>query len=179
MLHASCFYLRFEMDTGECYKFSDGENKCLDSGKGGQFCHLSEDSDWSKYGEGTSAKEINGDSGMDSMVPESFLGEREIVSAFSEGSRSHQDHMLDICSSAVAFKGEVNCGKQRSVTFSSEIKVYLIPYEDRRSEWMQIAADRFRFERRVRQFKELFCGTIWLVCLRGCWYLYYLCFKKE
>lgn len=41
--------------------------------------------------------------------------------------------------------------RKRSVKFNMDIQVLEIPYEDRTSEWMTLANDRFRFQRRILQ----------------------------
>ena len=65
--------------------------------------------------------------------------------------------MFGICSSSTAAKGEIGCRRGCSVTSSSQIEVYPVPFEDRRNEWDEIALDRFRFERRITQFEQIFC----------------------
>ena len=47
-------------------------------------------------------------------------------------------------------------GKQLSVTFNLEKnQVYSLPAEDRKSPWMTVAADRFRFQRRIREVEQV------------------------
>ena len=38
---------------------------------------------------------------------------------------------------------------RRRVRFAKHVTVYKLPYDDRRSPWMTVAADRCRFERRI------------------------------
>ena len=33
--------------------------------------------------------------------------------------------------------------------------VHVVPYYDRRSPWMKVTADRFRFERRIREIEDI------------------------
>ena len=42
------------------------------------------------------------------------------------------------------------------VTFNLDCnRVYDLPPEDRKSDWIQIAADRFRFQRRIRHLENI------------------------
>ena len=43
----------------------------------------------------------------------------------------------------------------RHVQFRSCVTVHVLPYYDRRSPWMTAAADRFRFERRIRETGDI------------------------
>ena len=43
-----------------------------------------------------------------------------------------------------------------ALTFSSEVVIYPVPYEDRKSQWMEMALDRYRLERRDREFEFFF-----------------------
>ena len=43
----------------------------------------------------------------------------------------------------------------RHVQFGSRVTVHVLPYYDRRSPWMTVAADRFRFERRIRETENI------------------------
>ena len=70
--------------------------------------------------------------------------------------KSYQRSMSDFRPSTLAGRRKSYGGKRNSVTFNPEIVVHLIPYEDRRSEWMQYAKDRAHFRRRVQLFEELF-----------------------
>ncbi len=44
---------------------------------------------------------------------------------------------------------------KRHVRFNQRVTVYRLPYEDRRSPWMRVAADRHRFQRRIRQIENI------------------------
>ena len=66
--------------------------------------------------EGTSVKEVNrniservSESRLDSVVPESFHREREIVPPDGERSKSRENDMFGICSSSTAAKGKIGC----------------------------------------------------------------------
>ena len=43
----------------------------------------------------------------------------------------------------------------RHVQFRSDVTVHVLPHYDRRSPWMTVAADRFRFERRIRETENI------------------------
>ncbi len=43
----------------------------------------------------------------------------------------------------------------RHVQFDKRMTVHVIPYYDRRSPWMTVAADRFRFERRTHETEDI------------------------
>lgn len=81
---------------------------------------------------------------------------RKNVSGVDKKDKSCGDDMLGVCQSAAIVEGK-NCGARgRSVNFSDKIVVYSIPYEDRRSPWMEMTVDRYRFERRIKEFERLF-----------------------
>jgi hypothetical protein len=44
---------------------------------------------------------------------------------------------------------------RKTVTFNDTIKIKNIPLEDRQGKWMRLAADRFRFQRRIRQLSQI------------------------
>ena len=44
---------------------------------------------------------------------------------------------------------------KRHVRFHRYVTVYRLPPENRRSPWMRVAADRHRFERRIRETEKL------------------------
>ena len=48
----------------------------------------------------------------------------------------------------------VSAWSGRHVKFSMHVAVNIAPYYDRRSPWMTVAADRFRFERRIREIED-------------------------
>ena len=43
----------------------------------------------------------------------------------------------------------------RHVQFRSHVTVHVLPHYDRRSPWMTVAADRSRFERRIRETENI------------------------
>lgn len=45
--------------------------------------------------------------------------------------------------------------KKKSVQFSDRITVILIPYEERKGEWMTMALDRYRFKRRIENMSNI------------------------
>ncbi|QZW33551.1 MPPV-241 MyD116-like domain protein [Magpiepox virus 2] len=49
--------------------------------------------------------------------------------------------------------------KKSIVTFSETIIEYHVPYEDRKGPWEEIARDRYRFEKRIKETAEIieFC----------------------
>ena len=65
--------------------------------------------------------------------------------------------MLGVCPSAATVEGNKRGARGRSVTFSDQIVIYPIPYEDLKSLWMEMAVDRHRFQRRIKEFERLFC----------------------
>ena len=73
------------------------------------------------------------------------------------GNRAHRGPVSEFCPSpfAVRIDGEQR-ERRKTVTFSPEIVIHLIPYEDRSSEWLQCAINRAHFQRRVQLFEELF-----------------------
>ena len=64
--------------------------------------------------------------------------------------------MSGVRSSTVANQRKSDHPKRNSVTFNPEVTVHLIPYEDRKSEWIQRAINRCHFQRRIQLLKELF-----------------------
>jgi hypothetical protein len=48
-------------------------------------------------------------------------------------------------------KGVMN----KTVKFSDEKTIILIPYEDRKGEWMTMALDRYRFKRRIHHVSKV------------------------
>lgn len=86
------------------------------------------------------------------------LQSRGDVSAGFEGIRPCKSDISSICSFAAAVEGKNNHSKRHSVSFSDEIVVYYISYEDRKSQWMQMALDRYRFQRRIKELERLFCN---------------------
>ena len=48
----------------------------------------------------------------------------------------------------------VSAWSGRHVQFRMRVTVHIAPYYDRRSPWMTVAADRFRFERRIREIGD-------------------------
>jgi len=42
-----------------------------------------------------------------------------------------------------------------SGTSGHRVTVHVIPYYDRRSQWLTVAADRFRFERRILESEDI------------------------
>ena len=65
------------------------------------------------------------------------------------------------------------------VQFSMHVTVHIAPYYDRRSPWITVAADRFRFEHRIREIEATLqpvllhklvnqlSGTFANVCVNG------------
>lgn len=98
------------------------------------------------------------ESRVDSLVTEPIYRAGENVSVAGEGDRPCKSDMSSICSSAVAVEENNNRSKRHSVSFSDEIVVYSIPNKDRKSQWMQMALDRNRFQRRISEFERLFCN---------------------
>ena len=45
--------------------------------------------------------------------------------------------------------------RRQPVRFAHVVTVYYVPYDDRRSPWMTVAADRHRFERRIRHVENI------------------------
>lgn len=52
-------------------------------------------------------------------------------------------------------RGCVKGRDSRKVRFDPELKIYEVPNEDRMSEWMTAAVDRYRFERRIEEMSHL------------------------
>ena len=118
-------------------------------------------------GQGTFSEEIvrnikNGipESGVDSVAEEFIYTARKKISGVNEGDNSCGDDMLGVCQSAAAVKGKNRGARGRSVTFRDQLVVYPIHYEDRKSQWMEMAVDRHRFPRRIKEFEKLFCRWI-------------------
>ena len=44
---------------------------------------------------------------------------------------------------------------KKQVRFELKLQVHDVPIEDRTSDWMLMAADRFRFKRRIRQMEGI------------------------
>lgn len=72
---------------------------------------------------------------------------RKTVQCRNETDRPNKDCCCGICLHET--KGNVS-RRDKCVRFDMNLTVYEIPYEERRSEWMTVAADRFRFERRIQ-----------------------------
>ncbi|ARE67466.1 SWPV2-ORF217 [Shearwaterpox virus] len=53
----------------------------------------------------------------------------------------------------------IDITKKSVVTFSETIIEYHVPYEDRKGPWEEIARDRYRFEKRIKETAEMieFC----------------------
>ena len=49
----------------------------------------------------------------------------------------------------------VSASPGRHVQFHKRVTVHVVPYYDRRSPWMAVAANRFRFERRIREIEDI------------------------
>ena len=78
------------------------------------------------------------------------------VSNVDKGDRTRKSNMSGICSPTATDQAKSGDRKRNSVTFNSEVTIHLIPYEDRKREWMQRAIDRCHFQRRIQLFEELF-----------------------
>lgn len=48
----------------------------------------------------------------------------------------------------------------KTVKFSEKITVILIPYEDRKGKWMNMALDRCRFQRRIKDASEIISSVL-------------------
>jgi hypothetical protein len=48
----------------------------------------------------------------------------------------------------------------KTVKFSDEKTIILIPYEDRKGEWMTMALDRYRFKRRIHHVSKMLCPLL-------------------
>ena len=90
------------------------------------------------------------------MVQEPIYRAGKDLSKPDKGDRPRKSNVSRICSSAIASERKSGNRKRNSVTINSEVTVHLIPYEDRRSEWMQRAIDRCHFQRRIQLFEELY-----------------------
>ena len=49
----------------------------------------------------------------------------------------------------------VSATSGRHVQFDKRVTVHVLPYYDRRSPWMTVAADRFRFKRRILETEDI------------------------
>ena len=90
------------------------------------------------------------------MVQEPIFRAGRKLSEINKGDRARKDDMSCVCSSTVADQRKSEHPKRNSVTFNPEVTVHLIPYEDRKSEWMQRAIDRCHFQRRIQLIEESF-----------------------
>ena len=138
-------------------RVGDGESECVNTGRCGQCVTISEDSvgfSGSVYqpgaksdhsfvfesDQGTFCEEIvrNVENGVqelrvDSVAAESVYTARKKVPGVNKGDKSCGDDMLGVCPSAATVEGNKRGERGRSVTFSDQIVIYPIPYEDRTS----------------------------------------------
>ena len=70
----------------------------------------------------------------------------ETLSCDSEGNRMRENHGHPVCFPKTA---------KKQVRFELKLQVHDVPIEDRTSDWMLMAADRFRFKRRIRQMEGI------------------------
>ena len=96
------------------------------------------------------------ESGIVTMTEDPVYRAVDNVSETDKGDRPRKWNMSHVCSSTPASQRKSDRRKRNNVTFNPEVIIHLIPYEDRRSEWMQCAIDRCHFQRRIRLFEELF-----------------------
>ena len=168
------------MASRGCCGFCGGEDRCVNSRGCEQYGHLPDDSTGSsgglcesrqndddpflfRIGKGTFGKEDMRDftervreSELVTMVQDPIYRAGKNVSKVDQGDRPRQSNMSGICLSTATEQSKSGDRKRNSVTFDSEVTIHLIPYEDRKSEWMQRAIDRCHFQRRIQLFEELF-----------------------
>ena len=71
------------------------------------------------------------------MVQEPIYRARKKLPEINKRDRARKDDMSGVCSSTAADQRTSGHPKRNSVTFNPEVTVHLIPYEDRKSEWVQ------------------------------------------
>ena len=88
---------------------------------------------------------------MVTLVQEPIFRAGRKLSEINKGDRARKDDMSGVCSSTVADQRKSEHPKRNSVTFNPEVTVHLIPYEDRKSEWVRerltdvISRDEFNY----------------------------------
>lgn len=65
--------------------------------------------------------------------------------------KSTEQSLKEIVKPGVSKKKEL-CTRLK---FSYKTKIILIPYEDRKGEWMSMALDRYRFQRRIKNASDI------------------------
>ena len=84
--------------------------------------------------------------------------------------------MSGVRSSTVANQRKSDHPKRNSVTYNPEVTVHLIPYEDRKSEWMQRAIDRCHSFSETHPVVKIIIFSIVTLCFMGFFLLYlYIC----
>ena len=79
-------------------------------------------------------------------ISDSLHDSGETLSWHSEGNRMRENHDQTVC----FLKTETE-----QVIFELKLRIHDIPIDDMTSNWMPMAADRFRFKRRIRQMEEI------------------------
>ena len=172
------------MASRGCGGFFDEENRCVNSRGCEQYDHLPDDSAGSsgglcesrqndddlflfRIGKGAFGKEDVRDvteqvreSELVTMVQGPIYRAGKKVSKVDKGDRPRKSNMSGICSSKATDQPKSGHRKRNSVTFNSEVTIHLIPYEDRKSEWMQRAIDRCHFQRRCLKNCFLLCDYL-------------------
>lgn len=73
---------------------------------------------------------------------------RKTMQCRNQTDRQHKDRSYRIF---LPETKSTDSGRDKCVTFDMKLTVYEIPYEERASEWMTMALDRSRFQRRIEQ----------------------------
>ena len=89
------------------------------------------------------------------MAEEFIYTARKKISGLNEEDNACGDDMLSVCQYAATVKGKNSGARGSFVSFSDEIVIYSIPDEDGKSQWMEMALDRYRFQRRIKEFEKL------------------------
>ena len=84
-----------------------------------------------------------------SVVTNSIYSSRETLLPDVTGNRVRENHLSSLCPPPVTTR------RNKSVSFNEHIEMHFVPFEDRPSEWMQRAADPFRFERRIQMMEDM------------------------
>lgn len=82
------------------------------------------------------------------LSKKSVYHSRKTMQCRNQTDRQHQNCCCGICPHETK---STEPGRYKRVTFDMNSTVYEIPYEERSSEWMTVALDRSRFERRIEQ----------------------------
>ena len=155
-------------DEGRCGQHGSISENCNGSGLSmHQSGENDNDSLVYRVGEGTFIEEALRDvtrglseTELGQLAEELVYEPGEELPSVDERNKPHSSRMTDFCSSTAVTERQNSSrsSKRLTVTFNPVIKVYLIPDEDRRSEWTTMAVDRARFERRIKLFEEIFCA---------------------